>query len=394
MSVGAYRTVLRGLPEVDGQLPCGAMAEEIEEASAGDARMRALITVCGNPVLSAPNGPRLASALEELDFMVAVDIYLNETTRHADLILPSTVQLEHENYDFLFQTTSIRNMARWSPAVFEPEPDTMDHWRILLELGARYVGTTAEDLDAAMVRTMAGGLVGPGTRCPEVTPEQALEAIGETMGPMRLLDLMIRSGPYGDGFDDTSSGLRMETLRNLPHALDLGALEPRLPGVLKTPGRRLRLAPEYLTADLSRLRASSDRRLDDGRMLMIGRRQMRNMNSWLHNLPHLARGRNRCTLLMSVKDADRLGVRDRESVRVRSRGGHLDVECEVTDAMMPGVVSLPHGFGHGREGTRLGVANQVQPGVCSNDLTDELPLDVPSGTHIANGIPVEVERLV
>ncbi|MCH2173800.1 molybdopterin-dependent oxidoreductase [Myxococcota bacterium] len=394
MSVGAYRTVLRGLPEVDGQLPCGAMAEEIEEASAGDARMRALITVCGNPVLSAPNGPRLASALEELDFMVAVDIYLNETTRHADLILPSTVQLEHENYDFLFQTTSIRNMARWSPAVFEPEPDTMDHWRILLELGARYVGTTAEDLDAAMVRTMAGGLVGPGTRCPEVTPEQALEAIGETMGPMRLLDLMIRSGPYGDGFDDTSSGLRMETLRNLPHALDLGALEPRLPGVLKTPGRRLRLAPEYLTADLSRLRASSDRRLDDGRMLMIGRRQMRNMNSWLHNLPHLARGRNRCTLLMSVKDADRLGVRDRESVRVRSRSGHLDVECEVTDAMMPGVVSLPHGFGHGREGTRLGVANQVQPGVCSNDLTDELPLDVPSGTHIANGIPVEVERLV
>ena len=393
MPVGRYRTVQRGLPEVDGQIPCGAMAEEIEAASAGEKRMRALVTLAGNPVLSAPNGPRLERALGELDFMLAVDIYVNETTRHADLILPSSVQLEHENYDLLFSTTSVRNMARWSPQTFEPDPGTMDHWRILLELGARLLDTPADELDDQMLGHLLAGLVGPGTALPDVSPEKAREAAGDERGPMRLVDAMLRAGPYGDGFDDDADGLSLARLRETPHALDLGPLQPRLPEALRTPGRRLQLVPEYLASDLERLRAGLEERSRDTRMRLIGRRQIRNMNSWLHNLPVLAKGRPRCTLLISPDDAERLGIPDGGKARVRSRSGEVVADASVTDEMMPGVISLPHGFGHARPGTRLSVATSLQPGVCSNDLTDELPLDVPSGTHVANGIPVEVESV-
>ncbi len=392
MPVGRYRSAARGIPEIDGQLPCGLMAEEIEAASAGEARMRALVTVCGNPVLSAPNGQRLERALPELDFLVCVDIYLNETTRHADLILPSTVQLEHENYDLLFQSTSVRNMARHSPAFFAPEPGALGHWRILLELAARVNGLGAEQLDDLMLEQMLAGLVGAAeTRCPEVSPERARAALGAERGPMRLLDLLIRTGPYGDRFDDAAPGLSLDKLRRAEHGVDLGALEPRLPEALKTPGRRLDLAPAHLLADLPRLRAALAARSQPGGLVLVGRRQLRNMNSWLHNLPLLARGRNRCTLLVNPKDAGRLGLLQGGSARVRSRAGEIVVEVELGDEMMPGVVSLPHGFGHAVAGTRLPVASAHQPGACSNYLTDELVLDLPSGTHVANGIPVEVE---
>ncbi len=392
MPVGRYRTVQRGIPEIDGQLPCGLMAEEIEAASAGEKRMRALISVCGNPVLSAPNGKRLAAALPELEFMLSVDIYLNETTRHADLILPSTVQLEHENYDFLFQSTSIRNMARHSPAFFAPEPGAQEHGRILLELAARVNGISADALDDAMLEQMLAGLVGgPQTRCPEVSLERARAELASERGAMRLLDLLIRTGPYGDRFDAAAAGLSIAKLRLAEHGVDLGALEPRLPEALKTPGRRLALAPEHLLADLPRLRAGLGPRSLPESLVLVGRRQLRNMNSWLHNLPGLASGRNRCTLLVNALDAERLGLQPGGKARVRSRCGEVVVEVEIGDEMMPGVVSLPHGFGHGVAGTKLPVASQRQPGASSNDLTDELALDVPSGTHVANGIPVEVE---
>ena len=385
---GRYATVARGIPEIAGQVPCGLMAEEIEEANAGEQRMRGLVTVCGNPVLSAPNGERLAAALEELDFMVAVDIYLNETTRHADLILPSSVQLEHDNYDFLFEQTSVRNFARYSPAFFEAEETLRPHWQILCELGARLNGVTWEQVDDMMLGGMLATMVGPGTGCPDVTPEEAREKLSDVRGPIRLVEAMIRVGPYGDRFDDANDGLNMTRLSREEHGVDLGALGEMLPGAL--PHGRIDLVPEYLAGDLPRLASSLVERSKPGGMVLVGRRQMRNMNSWLHNLPALAKGRERCTLLLNPKDASELGIENRGRAIIASRVGQVEAQVKVTDEMMPGVVSLPHGFGHTVPGIQMTVANEKQPGPCSNYLTDELALDIISGTHIANGIPVEV----
>lgn len=387
---GRYKTVKSGIPEIANQLPCGLLAEEIEEASAGEQRMRGLITTMGNPVLSAPNGERLAEALDELDFMLSLDIYLNETTRHADLILPSSVQLEHENYDFLFETTSVHNFSRWSPQLFEPQGNTRDQWQIYCDLGARLAGAPSwEVVDDLMVKGMLAMMVGPGTGCPDITPEEAFAKLQDEQGPMRMIECMIRVGPYGDKFDPAKDGLNLEKLRAAEHGVDLGPLQAgRLPEAM--PNERIDLCPEYILADLGRLEAAHAERSRSDRMVLVGRRQMRSMNSWLHNLPALAKGPNRCTLLIHPDDARQLGIENGKFVRVRSRVGEIEVECEVTDEMMRGVVSLPHGYGHRLSGVKLSVAQARQPGACSNYLTDETVLDVPSGTHVANGIPVEV----
>lgn len=393
LPVGLYKTAARELPLVDGQLPAGAMAEEIEAASAGEGRMRALVTVAGNPVLSAPNGDRLAEAMDELDFMLAVDIYLNETTSHADLILPTRVHAERANYDLVYTRTTSRNYARYSPRVVDPDPDLLDHWQVLLELTARLQGKPPEEVDAAYVDELIGKVTAPGTPCEAVSPEVVLDAIGEEVGPPRILDLMLRSGPYGDRFAEDVEGLSLAKIIEADGPVDLGPLEPRLPQALKTSDGRIPLAHDYLVQDVPRLRAALDEPADPGELLLVGRRQVRNMNSWLHNARVLAKGRNRCTLLVSNEDAGRFGLETGGKARIASRSGELDVEVEVSDEMMPGVVSLPHGFGHGRAGSRLGVASTLQPGVNANQLTDELPLDVPSGTHIANGIPVRITAL-
>lgn len=392
MSVGAYRTIARGLPEIDGQLPAGVMAEEIEEKSAGPQRMRALLTAAGNPVLSAPNGDRLAAALGELDFMVCVDIYLNETTSHADLILPTTVSVEEENFDFTYATTCSHNYARWSPAIFEAPAGAKPHWEVLMRLVEAATGVPLEQLDEAMVVGIAGSVARPGGRCEGKTPAELIAAIGPERGPLRILDLMLRAGPYGDRFDAKKEGLSLRALREAGGLVDLGPLKPRLPEVLKTPDRRIPLAHPYITADVPRLKAAlADARRKD-RLLLIGRRQVRNMNSWLHNAQVLAKGPARCTLLMHPDDAKRFGLATGEKARVRSKSGEVVTEVEVSAEMMQGVVSLPHGFGHTRPGSRTQVATRLQPGANANQLTDEGPLDVPSGTHIANGIPVEVVR--
>jgi len=389
MPFGDYHSRVRGIPKIDGQLPAAVMAEEIEGDESG--RTRALITVAGNPVLSGPNGARLERALEGLDFMVAIDIYLNETTRMADVILPTTTQLEHDNYDFLFATTSVRNMARYSPQVFEPEPDTRHHWEILLEVAARMNGLAAETLDDMMFEGMLATFVGkPGSPSEGVESSAAREKLGSERGPRRLLDLMLRAGPWGDGFADDAEGLSVEKLAGIPHALDLGPLEPRLPELLRTPGRRLPLVTDLLASDVDRLRQSLAVTDDEG-FVLIGRRQMRNMNSWLHNVEALAKGPNRCTLLIHPDDAERTGLRNGGSARVASRVGEVDVEVELDEGIMPGVVSLPHGYGHSSRGTRLRVAQERQPGVNSNLLTDEALLDPLSGTSVLSGIPVDVK---
>jgi len=387
---GRYKTVKSKSPEISNQIPCGLMAEEMEEASAGEQRMRGFITAMGNPVLSAPNGERLAAALDELDFMLSLDIYINETTRHADLIMPSTVQLEHENYEFLFETTTVHNFSRWSPQLFEATGGQRDMWQIYCELGARLAGVADwKIIDDMMIKGMLGMMVGPGTGCPEVTPEAAFDMLQDEKGPMRMIEGMVRVGPYGDKFGGNPDGLNLEKLRAADQGVDLGPLQAnRLPECI--PHDRIDLCPEYITNDLARLEAGLEERSQSDRMVLVGRRQIRNMNSWLHNLPALAKGPNRCTLQVHPADAERLGIETGKFARVSSRVGEIEVEVHVTDEMMEGVVSLPHGYGHTLPGVRLAVAQEKQPGACANYLTDETTLDVPSATHVANGIPVEV----
>lgn len=352
-----WRTRVRGLPEFAGELPSSALAEEI--STPGEGQIRGLITSAGNPVLSTPSGDRLDEALAGLDFMVSIDFYVNETTRHADLILPPTSALEHDHYDVIFHILAIRNTARYSAPLFEPEEDTRHDWQIMEELRARFERAHAGD-----------------------RPPRPAETEGE--GPAQVLAKALAYGPYA------ASGLDLERLRETPHGVDLGPLEPCLPERLKTENGRIDLAPELIVRDTGRLR----QRLDGAAppLVLIGRRQVRSNNSWMHNYPRLMRGQDRCTLLIHPEDAERCGVAGAERVTVTSRVGSLTAPIEITDTIMPGVVSLPHGWGHGRDGTELTTANH-RPGVSVNVLTDGALIDELSGNAAVNGVPVTVEPL-
>jgi anaerobic selenocysteine-containing dehydrogenase len=388
--VGRWRTVVRDLAEVDNQLPASAMAEEMEPASAGERRIRGFVTVAGNPVLSTPNGGRLSKALNELEFMLSLDIYQNETTRHADIILPNASLLEDENFDFLTQTTTVRNFARASERVFEREADVLPQWEVMLRLAARLTGTTPAALDEQMLQQAANRMVGrKGLPAEHVEVATALAQVGSEIGPMRQIDLMLRSGPYGDGFDDEGEGVSLAKLLAARGAIDLGPLTPRFPEILRAPGGRIPLADPFITGDVERLRRRLAERGKPG-LLLVGRRQQRNMNSWLHNLPVLAKGPARCTLLVHPEDAQRCALEEGGSARVVSRVGEVIVPVEISDEMMPGVVSLPHGFGHLDSETRTQVAEQKQPGVNANALTDDATLDPLTGTSVVNGVPVTV----
>jgi anaerobic selenocysteine-containing dehydrogenase len=383
-----WRSRVRGLPEFAGELPVIALAEEIDTPC--EDRVRALVTIAGNPVLSTPNAGRLDRALAGLDFMVSIDLYRNETTRHAHLILPTTTPLERTNYDMLFHANSVRNHAKWSPAVL-PRPDGAKHlWEILLELGGRVNGSTGEAVDELVLSALLRNTVGPGNACDGLDETAARERLGSRRGPERLLDLLLRAGPYGDGFDDGAPGLSLAKLQAAEHGVDLGALEPRLPELLGTASGRIELAPPLLMQDAERLRETlrADRRA--GELVLVGRRHLRSNNSWMHNVRALAKGPPRCTLLVHPEDAARLGLADGAPARVRSRVGEVEVPVEVTDAIRAGVVSLPHGYGHGAPGASLHVAAALQPGANSNRLSDETLFDVLSGNAVLNGIPVEV----
>ena len=357
-SYGRWKSRVRGLPEFGGELPVSALAEEI--LTPGEGQIRALVTSAGNPVLSTPGGQRLDEALRGLDFMVSIDFYINETTRHAHLILPPTAALEHDHYDLVFHMLAIRNTARYSPALFEPAEDTRHDWQILHELRKRL--DRKRGLKAGLDRFVMGRL-----------------------SPARSLDLLLRQGPYGKGFNPFGDGLSLARLQREPHGVDLGPLEPCLPGRLRNARQRIDLAPQALVDDLDRLRSSLNEA--PPALVLIGRRQVRTCNSWFHNYPRLMRGEDRCTLLIHPDDAGRLGLEERQKVRVCSRVGEVEAPVEITETIMPGVVSLPHGFGHGRNGARLQVANQ-HPGVSVNDLTDPERVDAPSGNAVLNGVPV------
>ncbi|MGZ4170532.1 MAG: molybdopterin-dependent oxidoreductase [Solirubrobacteraceae bacterium] len=390
--LGRFASRVRGLGEVLGELPVVCLAEEID--TPGEGQVRALITLAGNPAISTPNSERLAAAMATLDFMVSVDVYVNETTRHADVILPAPSPLRRGHYDLALYLFAVRNVAHYSPPVLEPDPAIPDEWVTLLRLAgvAAGMGPDADvtALDDGVARlAVARELETPGSSVAGRTPDEVLEALEPRVGPERLLDLMLRSGPYGDGFGArTEGGLSLAALQDAPHGIDLGPLQPRLPGALRTPSGRIELAPEPIVADVARLREAVHRNPGDGPVL-VGRRHLRSNNSWMHNLPMLVRGPAQCTLHVHPEDAERYGLADGAPAVLRSRTGSVEAQVEITDAVMPGVVSLPHGWGHDAGNARLTVAS-AHAGANSNVLSDEQLYDALSGNAVLNGIPVSL----
>jgi anaerobic selenocysteine-containing dehydrogenase len=346
-----WQSRVSGLPEYAGELPVSALAEEM--LVEGEGQVRALITVAGNPVLSTPNGRRLDQALDGLEFMLSIDLYINETTRHADLILPSTSALENDHYDTTFNTFAVRNVTRFNRAILEKPEGALHDWEIFVGLAKAFAAKTGRELKA-------------------------------TMPPAQMIDYGLRSGLYGDASDWK---LSLETLANHPHGLDLGALQPNLASRLKTANKRVQAAPEVILADLARFAAVALPDADE--LLLIGRRHVRSNNSWMHNYHRLVKGKPRHQLLMHPADLARRGLVNGQQVSVTSRVGVIEVEVVESLDMMPGVVSLPHGWGHGRAGVRMGIA-QSQPGASANDLTDERSMDALSGNAVLNGVPVQV----
>jgi len=392
--LGRRTTRVRGMTDSMGELPAVALAEEMD--TPGEGQIRAFVCVAGNPALSLPNGDRLDAALDGLDFMVSIDIYRNETSRHADVILPAPSSLQKPHYDIALLQLAIHNVANWSPAVLPLDAGQLDDWEVLarLALVAQGAGATA---DAAIVDDMVVGALIDAAIADEHGPvhgrdaAEILAALAPRVGPARLVDLLLRVGPYGDAFGANPDGLTLSALEAAPHGVDLGPLQPRLPDGLRTPTGMVELAPGPIAADVERLRAALDRPAHDG-LLLVGRRDLRSNNSWMHNVEVLVKGKPRCTLHVHPDDAARLGLVDGRPAAVTSRVGRVEVPVEVTDAIRAGVVSLPHGWGHGQEGATLGVAGRYA-GVNSNILSDEVAVDVLSGNAVLNGIPVEVTGL-
>ncbi|MCC6648252.1 MAG: molybdopterin-dependent oxidoreductase [Polyangiaceae bacterium] len=351
------RSRVRGLPEFGGEYPVATLADEIE--TPGEGQVRALVCSAGNPVLSSPNGARLDRALSTLDFVLSIDLYRNETSRHAHLILPPTFALEHDHYDVAFHVLAVRNTAKLSLPLFAPRAGARHDWQIMLELASRL--TRHRGGKDALV----GGLGAAALR---------------RLGPRGLVDLMLRTGPHG---------LTMKELERHPHGIDLGPLLPRLPARLFTSDGMIDAAPPVFLKDLARVDAWLDEAQAPGGLSLIGRRDLRSNNSWLHNSRRLVKGPPRCTLLVHPDDAAARGLRDGASARLSSRVGELLVTVELSPEMRPGVVSLPHGWGHGRDGVELRVAREA-PGQSLNDLVDERALDELSGTAALNGVPVEL----
>ncbi|MGY2222794.1 molybdopterin oxidoreductase family protein [Pseudomonas gingeri] len=346
-----WQSRVSGLPEYGGELPVSALAEEM--LSEGEGQVRALVTVAGNPVLSTPNGRQLEQALDGLEFMVSIDLYINETTRYADLILPSTSALENDHYDTTFNMFAVRNVTRFNRAILAKPEGALHDWEIFVGLAKAFAALTGKELKP-------------------------------TMPPAQMIDMGLRLGRYGDASEHK---LSVQALAGHPHGVDLGPLRPNLGKRLKTPEQRIQAAPPEILADLARFAAQQVP--EAGELLMIGRRHVRSNNSWMHNYHRLVKGKPRHQLLMHPDDLASRGLDDGQRVRVSSRVGMIEVEVLASLEMMPGVVSLPHGWGHARPGVQMSIASG-QPGSSANDLTDERQLDELSGNAALNGVPVQV----
>ena len=347
----AWQSRVSGLPEYGGELPVSALAEEM--LTEGEGQVRALVTVAGNPVLSTPNGRQLEQALDGLEFMLSVDLYINETTRYADLILPSTSALENDHYDTTFNLFAVRNVTRFNKAILPKPAGALHDWEIFVGLAQAFAAISGKPLKP-------------------------------TLPPAQMIDMGLRSGRYGEG---SPLGLSVQMLEGYPHGIDLGPLQPNLAARLKTASGMVEAAPAVILADLQRFAAQQPP--SAAQLLLIGRRHVRSNNSWMHNFHRLVKGKPRHQLLMHPEDLAGRQLQDGQRVRVTSRVGSIEVDVQASTDMMPGVVSLPHGFGHARPGVLLDIA-RAQSGASANDLTDERLVDALSGNAVLNGVPVEV----
>ncbi len=364
-----WHTRVRGAPAFNSEQPAACMAEEM--LTTGPGQLRAMLTTNGNPILSTPNGRQLDRAFEQLEYCAAIDLYVNETTRHANVILPPSWSLEHDNYEVIFHLFAVHNSAKYSQRVLEPAADARDEWEIILELALRILEKKA---GSALARV--------GLRC--------LRRTIRFFAPRRVLGWMLRLGPYGDGFRPWRSGLRVADLVAQPGGIDLGPLVPSIDRVLRSGSGRVDLCHPVMKEELERLAGERAEGFVPAGLVLIGRRDVRTNNSWLHNVPMSVKGRDRCTLLINPDDAAERRLAHGDPVRISTRVGSLVAPLEVSDEIMQGVVSLPHGWGHDRPGMRLHLA-RANARVSLNDLTDDRLLEPVVGNAILNGVPVRVE---
>lgn len=385
---GRWHSRATGLPELAGQLPCSALLPELE--TPGDGQIRAFITFAGNPVLATPNGNgRLTEAMEKLDFMLSFDVYVNEASRHADVILPSERTLTRSDFTLFYTMFMTRDYIRYNKPIFGPDSDALTDAQIISGLVSRLVGETPEDADDRALKMLHQQLIDQGNEvAARHTFDQVLQHLGRDGGQDRMCDLLVRTGPHGDHFGENPGGLTLNELKKLPHGVDFGPMRSRIQEVVHLPDGKVDFAPETITSDVPRLLDWMENQQPDG-LVLIGRRQVRSFQ-WMHTFGMLNKGKNMCTLLMHSGDAAARGIRDGQKVRVSSETGELEVEVELSDEMREGVVSLPHGWGHddpyvpGRE------VAQSRPGVNYNLLADEKLMDVPSCNTNLNAIPVSV----
>ncbi|CAA0078946.1 Assimilatory nitrate reductase catalytic subunit [Zhongshania aliphaticivorans] len=364
-NMGRFHSRVRGLPEFNGELPVAALAEEI--TTPGEGQIKGMILIAGNPVLSTPNGEQLDRAFKDLELQVAIDFYINESSRHADFILPPVSPLEREHYDVIFNVLAVRDNARYAKALFPRKADARHDWEILLSLRDRL-------------------------QPPKGLKEKLSRQLLRSAGPAGLLTFLLRQGPYGGGLNPFK-GLSLGKLKRSPHGVDLGALKPALPKGLYHRDRKIHLEAEFFLKDLARV--DSKFFDNDGvpeKFLLIGRRDVRSNNSWLHNSHRLVKGKSRCTALINPLDAQALAIADGDMVKVSSRVGSVELAAQLSDEMMTGVISIPHGWGHSLSGTQWQTA-EAHAGVSVNDLTDEMHIDELSGNAVLNGVPVTLESM-
>lgn len=358
---GRHRTRVSGLPDFGGEFPVGVLAEEI--ITPGEGKIRALITSAGNPVIAAPNGRLMDEALKKLDYMVSIDWYINETSRHANIILPPTTILEHHNFTMMTNLAGVRNYAAYSKPALAKTPGTRDNWEIFLELTARFLPIP-------------------------------LQFAVRFLKPELILNFLLRSGPHGSGLKLWRSGLTLKKVAKAKHGIDLGPLVECLPKRLFTKNKRIKLAPEILVKAIHQMQAGlspdAPKQPEGFDLLLISRRNLLSNNSWFHNFRRMHTSANRCTLQIHPTDAQAKQIKSGDRVRVVSATGNISVEAEVTDSIMPGVVCMPHGWGHNLPGVKLSVALE-NPGVNINDIIDNRRLDL-SGTAVFSGVPVKIEK--
>jgi anaerobic selenocysteine-containing dehydrogenase len=354
--LGKRHSRVSNLPDFNGDYPVVAMADEMLVEGAG--QLKGFMTVAGNPVLSTPNGEKLDTAFANLDFMVAIDYFVTETSRHAHIILPPVSPLERDHYDVTFNNFAVHNVAKYSKALFAKKKSAKHDWQIYLELAKRL------DKKAALATKIERRIV-------------------RTLGPKFMLDQGLRRGPY--------AGMTLNKLKKNPHGIDLGPLKRMLPQALKHKDKQIHLNIDFYQADLERVREMMQN-YDDKQVLLIGRRHVRSNNSWLHNSYRLVKGKPRCTLMLHPETAKEYSIEDGQNVKVTSRVGSVIITAEVTDELMPKVVSIPHGWGHDRKGVKQKIA-QAHAGVSVNDLTDDTLIDQLSGNAAVNGVPVQLEAI-